>query len=218
MSNWETKLRERIQENEIQLLEPMKLFGGTKYIISPSVEFEDLRGSGSPVSSTRDKGNILDKGWICPVNQDIFKTLKRYICDKVNIPYEDNYISMNLYNQVDYSHKDSSCYDTCSAKNKSGVESLCLRTWVFNDIHKTDGKLNTDVFRKPWYDMTDYNNLRLTNVSGRITAVYIPKESSYRLKFWCKTKYGEVVPKMSFKNDKFEDSEFQRLLEEEGKK
>src|SRR5207253_5854426 len=151
-------------------------------------------------------------GWVLPSNQEIFKSLRQYFCKRLDVDADadvDKPVVLKLYSSASYFHDQRTCYKTCSQIDPSTPKPLCLRTWVYKQIHKTDGKMNKNVVDQPWFKIPS-NNGDLTNVCGRITAVYIPKDSS-KVKLWCSVEYGEVE---ALQKAHFDDDEFAKLLNE----
>jgi hypothetical protein len=207
--SWETYLSGLIERGDLRVEKDQTFEHGAKYSITPHIHFEDLRGNGSPI------GDTWWKGWITPssrATQDLLKNLKRYVCRKLNIEYIDSkHTSLTLFNHASYTHNVATCYPTCERVfDQPEMKTPCLRTWVFNDIHKTDGRLNKNVCQQPWYNVRTCKISALSRVSGRITSFYLNNDSGH-LKFWCNVDYGEVEAR--FTNDKFTDEEFERLLE-----
>jgi len=209
MSQWETQLLDLIGKDGIELIEDAPSIYGTKYSISPAIPFEDMRGRGSPV------GENASKGWIIPEDESgVLENLKRYVCTKLDVTYEeDKQTSLSMFNN-NYSHSICACYSMCEnvfkKANIPNIQPLCLRTWVFPNIHKTEGKFNRNVCSHPWYKMRTYNNLKLSNLTGRISAVFIPKDNPSKIKFWCNVSYGEVEQRIC--NEKFTEEDFMKLI------
>lgn len=215
-SAWQNNLVSLLRENnlEIKTENPTKFKNGIKYALSPSVEFKDLKGVGSPISNKESRY----KGWISPKEpetQSLLKNLKRYICEKLELDFdEEKPVSLTLYNYPNYLHPLSACYPFCEKVNESigsGAKPLCLRTWVYNDIHRTKGEINKNVIEKPWFNLPVYGSVALSEVSGKISSIYVTNETPPSVKFWCNVDYGVVEPNIA--NDKFSDRDFMNLVE-----
>lgn len=173
-SNWESRLKDAIQRDVFLFKKDENITHGVKYNISPPIQFDDLSGDGSPVSDIEKKY----KGWLVPNNsttRETIKTLKRYVCEKINETYiGDECPTLTLFNHPNFAHETVPCFSICEKKyNQPNSKPLCLRTWVFNNIHKTDGKFNKNVCLQPWYDMSNRKRLSLSKVCGKITSVYM---------------------------------------------
>lgn len=214
---WQTNLTNLLQKNalEVKTESGTKFKNGIKYVLSPSVEFKDLKGIGSPISNKDSRY----KGWISPKDletQNLLKDLKRYVCRKLDVDFDEQKpVSLTLFNYSNYLHPVSSCYPFCEKANEAtgtGDKPLCLKTWVYNDIHKTKGKLNKNVIEKPWFNLPSYASMALSEVTGKISSVYVTNDTPCSIKFWCNVDYGVAEPNIS--NDKFSDKDFMSLVSE----
>jgi len=189
-----------INDSAYYLSKPQVLKHGKKYSIHPQIHIKDLSGAGCP------KKNI---GWMSPVDQDAFKLLRNKFATKLGIDEANDPVSLTLYNNK-FSHSEQPCYEVCYEKSKDG--SICLRTWIFTHMHLTDGRKNSRVKTVPWFSFTP-RTMDLSNVSGTISAVFIPNTDPNKVKFWCNVSYGEATPRADIRteDEAFGMDEFEAL-------
>lgn len=209
LPTWQTNLSNLLRDNSLKVKTEngTSINEGVKYVLSPPIEFKNLKGLGCPISNEKSKC----KGWISPSDpeiQKLLKSLKRYICEKLEVEFDEQKpVALTTFNYPNSAHRASACYSTCEKANE-GDKPLCLRTWVYENIHKTKGKFNKNVIDKPWFNLPPNHALNLTEVAGKITSVYV---SPNNVKLWCVVDFGVASASNS---DKFSDDEFMSLISE----